>query len=61
MNAKKRMLSSNKIDVYIEFINDWLTVEKMADYYSLKPQELDLIINEGRKEYNEKFWSKKTK
>lgn len=34
--------------VYLEYVNDWLTVAKMAEYYQISIKELSEIIDKGR-------------
>lgn len=36
---------------YLEYINEWLTIEKMADNYGLTQEKLIDIINKGRIEH----------
>lgn len=40
-------------DIYLEYINDWLTVSAMADNYGRTEQEMNEIINNGREEHEE--------
>ena len=42
-------------DIYLEFVNDWLTLSRMAENYNMHPQDLGNIIDKGRKEHNDKF------
>lgn len=36
---------------YLEWINDWLTIDAMADNYGLTKEQLMSIINKGREEH----------
>jgi hypothetical protein len=36
---------------YLEWVNDWLTIEGMADNYGLTKEQLMSIINKGREEH----------
>jgi hypothetical protein len=31
-------------DIYLEYVNDWLTIDAMAEYYQIEPQQLGLIL-----------------
>jgi len=41
-------------DMYIIYWNDYLTIDKMAEDYGVNPVQLEVIINEGRKQFNQK-------
>jgi hypothetical protein len=30
--------------IYLEYVNDWLTIDKMADNYQIEPEKLSQII-----------------
>lgn len=34
---------------YLEYINDWLTIDRMSEFYNIEPNELRSIVNKGRK------------
>jgi hypothetical protein len=36
---------------YLEWVNDWLTIDAMADNYGLTKEQLMSIINKGREEH----------
>jgi hypothetical protein len=36
---------------YLEWANEWLTIEGMADNYGLTKEQLMSIINKGREEH----------
>lgn len=38
--------------IYLDWANDWLTVEKMAEFYRVSPEVLSNKINLGRAEHN---------
>lgn len=40
------------IDVYVDWANDWLTIEKMAEYYGISEDDLRIRIDKGREDYN---------
>jgi hypothetical protein len=44
-------------EIYLEWLNDYLTIEAMADNYAMIPRELEKIIDKGRNEHLEKFAS----
>lgn len=37
-------------DIYLEYVNDWLTIERMADNYGRTEEEMKAIIDKGRQE-----------
>jgi len=44
-------------EFYLEWLNDYLSTEKMAEDYGLNPKELETIIDKGRNEHLQKFES----
>lgn len=40
------------IEWYLEYLNDFVTVARMAEYYGMDEMELEIIIDQGRAEYN---------
>lgn len=36
------------IDMYLDWVNNFLTLQRFADYYDLTPSKAQQIINEGR-------------
>jgi len=51
-------MENNKMtdeEMYLEFMNDFLTISAMADYYWLDTDEMEEIINRGRDEHHSKF------
>jgi hypothetical protein len=47
----KPMSQKTAQEVYLEWLNDWLTVEAMADNYNIPVTKLNELINEGRSDY----------
>jgi hypothetical protein len=43
MNTKTQI-----IQMYLDFVNDFITTEKFAEYYNLTTQEATIIIKAGR-------------
>lgn len=31
-------------DIYLEYVNDWLTIDAMAEHYQIEPQQLGLLL-----------------
>ena len=31
-------------DIYLEYVNDWLTIDAMAEHYGIEPQQLGLLL-----------------
>jgi hypothetical protein len=44
----------NCTEMYLEYVNDWLTIESMAEYHNLEIKDLERIIEIGKKEHNTK-------
>jgi len=44
--------------IYLEFLNDWLTIKTMADNYNMHAQDLGHLIDKGRDEHVLKFANK---
>jgi hypothetical protein len=38
-------------DIYLEYVNDWLTVERMADNYGRAEEEMRTIIEKGKADH----------
>jgi len=51
----KKFQEKTNEEKYLEWLNDWLTLDRMAEYYSLTPAELLIMIDKGRDEHNAKF------
>lgn len=41
------------IDLYLDYVNNWLTTGKMADYYGLDTSDLETLIAIGKKYHEE--------
>ena len=60
----KAINKKSTVEIYYEWLNDWLTTERMAEYYNISRCKLEKLIETGRNEYlkkNEsieycKFW-----
>ena len=42
-------------DVYLEYLNDYLTIKYMADSYNVEESFLNKMIDKGRNEHLQKF------
>ena len=40
-------------DIYLEYVNDWLTIDAMAENYQIEPEKLGQIIASVRYAENE--------
>jgi hypothetical protein len=49
---KEKFQSRTKAEVWREYANDWLTVQRMAEHYNVHPNQLTIILQEGKKEHN---------
>ena len=47
--------------IYLEYVNDWLTVSKMAEYYSTSVKRLNKLIDKGRDEHIQRIIHKTQK
>ena len=43
----------NKIDFYLDWANNFLTTETMAENYKITKREVEKLIKEGREEFNQ--------
>ena len=41
-------------DMYLEYLNDFLTIERFASYYDLSDYDASEIVSMGRKFHNER-------
>jgi hypothetical protein len=42
------MKNSNRERLYLDYVNNFLTVDRFAEYYSLSIKTANEVINEGR-------------
>ncbi len=56
-NKPKRTPFSERTaeSIYLEYVNDWLTVVRMAENYNRSEEELTKLIDQGRKDHDSKF------
>lgn len=47
----KAFSKRTKQSIYLEYVNEWLTVKAMAENYGRSYDYMKKIINEGRKEH----------
>jgi hypothetical protein len=47
-NCMKNFSEKTAPEVYLEYVNDWLTVEQMAHHYGIDEMHLNKIIDAGR-------------
>lgn len=52
---KEHFYSLTPEQVYLEYFNDWLTIDRMADFYNINPSHLICIIEQGEKDNNRDF------
>ena len=50
LNQLEQITMKSDLEIYLEWVNDWLTVERMADYYSMTIEQMLERINNGREE-----------
>lgn len=46
---KEHFYSLTPEQVYLEYVNDWLTLNKMAEFYNINPDHLLCIIEKGER------------
>lgn len=46
--------NEKKVELYLDYVNDFLTVGKFSEFYNFKEMDAQMIIDEGRKTYGEK-------
>ena len=44
MNTLTPMSKRTAEDIYLEYVNDWLTIDAMAENYGIEPQKLAELI-----------------
>ena len=44
-------------DIYLEWLNDFISVERIAESYNVERYEIQIMINKGRDEHLQKFES----
>jgi hypothetical protein len=44
METLSQIFQRTAEDVYLEYVNDWLTIDAMADSYGIEPERLGEII-----------------
>ena len=48
-------LTKNKEDLYLIWLNDYLTTEQMSEDYKISKKKLEKLIDESRIEYLKKY------
>ena len=53
----EKILNKDEINlnIYLEYLNEWLSVSKMAEHYELEVAEMHDLIEEGRRISHEQF------
>ena len=49
--------SKTNEQVYLEWLNDFISVERMSEFYNVERYEIELMISQGRNEHLKKFES----
>lgn len=46
------------IELYLDYVNDFLTIERFAEYYNLTPTHVEMLLSIGRElqEENAEFY-----
>ena len=45
---KEKFQGRSSEEIWLEYVNNYLTVSKMAEHYQVKEIQLEVIINQGR-------------
>jgi hypothetical protein len=45
------MSKKTDAEVFLEWLNEWLTIDRMAENYNLNPQDLKYRIEQGKIEH----------
>lgn len=48
----KNILDMTLEEIYLDWVNNFLTIEYMAEYYNVSPQTLHALIDAAREIYN---------
>ena len=43
----KQLSNKTAEDIFLEYVNDWLTIEKMADHYQVEYDWLEAKVDDG--------------
>jgi len=47
-------------EIYLDYVNNWITMDNMASFYGCDVSLIESAINEGRKIHNQEVaWNKK--
>ena len=49
--------SKTNEEVYLEWLNNFISVERMSEFYNVERYEIELMISQGRNEHLQKFES----
>ena len=52
-NINFALLKQNMIAFYLDWFNNWLTPESMAEYYGISVGQCNNFINQGREWYKD--------
>ena len=61
MNEQKTIYERSIEDIYLDFINNFLTIQAMANYYKVSPNFLTWLIDNGRIAHRYKHFCKVAK
>jgi len=50
-NTESGLFNRPKSEVFVEYVNDFLTIRGMADYYGVDETRLTLFLTQGQEEY----------
>jgi predicted DNA-binding protein YlxM (UPF0122 family) len=51
-------MKTNK-ELYIEYVNDWLTIKRMAEHYNIPEKKLSDKLKKGKEEHEQYVYALK--
>jgi len=55
MNQPNVITARSAIAFYLDWVNNWITTEKMAEWYEMPKEDCEYLIELGRKLNEEKY------
>ena len=55
MRNLKTFSNKTDIEIYLEYVNDWLTTKRMSEAYDVPLRRLQAHISKGKKDYATKY------
>lgn len=55
---KWQVTKKSLIDFYLDFVNNFLTIQRMADHYEMPEEDCEYFVDLGKELYNKQFKNK---